>query len=235
MKIEIWSDYVCPFCYIGKRRLEEALASTGLADKAEIVFKAYQLDPNTPIDTKLLSLDGLAKKFNVGLDEAKNMMTNVAEQAKTVGLNYNVDDMKVANTFNAHRLAKLAEKEGKGEAVSERLMQGSFIKGEALGNEETLLAIAEEEGIARERVKEMLASDEFSDEVRSDIAEASQIGVQGVPFFVINRKYAISGAQPAEAFAEALKKVAKEEEVQPQFKVLGDDTKGLCTDDSCEI
>lgn len=235
MKIEIWSDYVCPFCYIGKRRLEEALASTSLADKAEIVFKAYQLDPNTPIDTKAFMLEGLAEKYNVSPAEAKNMMANISEQAKTVGLNYNVDDMKVANTFNAHRLAKLAESEGKGEAVSERLMQGSFIKGEALGNEATLLAIAEEEGISKDRVKEMLASNEFSDEVRSDIAEASQIGVQGVPFFVINRKYAISGAQPVEAFAEALKKVAKEEEVQPQFKVLGDDAKGLCTDDSCEI
>ena len=215
MKIEIWSDYVCPFCYIGKRRLEEALASTNLTDKAEVVFKAFQLDPNTPVDTEALMLDGLAQKYNVSLGEAEKMMANVSEQAKTVGLTYNVDEMKAANTFNAHRLAKLAEQEGKGDTVSERLLQGSFVKGEALGNEETLLTIAEEAGLSKDRVRHMLASDEFADEVRSDIAEAGQIGVQGVPFFVINRKYAISGAQPAEAFAEALQKVAAEEGVQP--------------------
>lgn len=215
MKIEIWSDYVCPFCYIGKRRLEEALASTNLTDKAEVVFKAFQLDPNTPVDTEALMLDGLAQKYNVSLGEAEKMMANVSEQAKTVGLTYNVDEMKAANTFNAHRLAKLAEQEGKGAAVSERLLQGSFINGEALGKEETLLTIAEEAGMSKDRVKNMFSSDEFADEVRSDIAEAGQIGVQGVPFFVINRKYAISGAQPAEAFAEALLKVATEEGIQP--------------------
>ncbi|WOV87132.1 DsbA family oxidoreductase [Sporosarcina oncorhynchi] len=215
MKIEIWSDYVCPFCYIGKRRLEEALASTNLTDKAEVAFKAFQLDPNTPVDTEALMLDGLAQKYNVSLGEAEKMMANVSEQAKTVGLTYNVDEMKAANTFNAHRLAKLAEKEGKGAAVSERLLQGSFINGEALGKEETLLTIAEEAGMSKDRVKNMFSSDEFADEVRSDIAEAGQIGVQGVPFFVINRKYAISGAQPAEAFAEALLKVATEEGIQP--------------------
>ena len=215
MKIEIWSDYVCPFCYIGKRRLEEALASTNLTDKAEVVFKAFQLDPNTPVDTEALMLDGLAQKYNVSLGEAEKMMANVSEQAKTVGLTYNVDEMKAANTFNAHRLAKLAEQEGKGAAVSERLLQGSFINGEALGKEETLLTIAEEAGMSKDRVKNMFSSDEFADEVRSEIAEAGQIGVQGVPFFVINRKYAISGAQPAEAFAEALLKVATEEGIQP--------------------
>lgn len=235
MKIEIWSDYVCPFCYIGKRRLEEALASTKLAHKAEVVFKAYQLDPNTPVDTKAFMLEGLAEKYNVSSSEAKNMMANISEQAKTVGLNYNVDEMKVANTFNAHRLAKLADHLGEGPAVSERLMQGSFIKGEALGDEETLLNIAEEEGLSRDRVKEMLLSSEFADEVRSDIAEAGQVGVQGVPFFVINRKYAISGAQSVEVFAEALEKVMKEESVQPQFKVLGGDAQEVCTDDNCKI
>ncbi|MEZ7173388.1 DsbA family protein [Sporosarcina sp. OR05] len=235
MKIEIWSDYVCPFCYIGKRRLEEALASTNLAGQVEVEFKAYQLDPNTPTTSEAPMLDGLAKKYGVSLDEAKNMMANVAEQAKTVGLHYDVDGMKVANTFNAHRLAKLAATEGKADAVSERLMQGSFLKGEALGKEETLLNIAEEAGMSKEHVSAMLQSDEFAADVQQDIEEARQIGVQGVPFFVINRKYAISGAQPAQAFAEALEKVAKEEGIQPKLQVLGSEGKGVCTDDQCEI
>ncbi|MDW0118009.1 DsbA family oxidoreductase [Sporosarcina thermotolerans] len=235
MKIEVWSDYVCPFCYIGKRRLEEAIESTNLTGQTEVVFKAFQLDPNTPVSANGSAVEGLTKKFGISQTEAERMMANVAEQAKTVGLNYDVEGMKVANTYNAHRLAKLAEQEGKADAVSERLLEGHFVKGEALGDESTLVAIAEEVGISKDRVQQMLQSDEFSNEVKKDIGEAGQIGVQGVPFFVINRKYAISGAQPAQAFEEALRKVAAEEGIQPQLKVLGKEGQGLCTDDNCEI
>lgn len=235
MKIEIWSDYVCPFCYIGKLRLEEALESTNLASQVEVVFKAFQLDPNTPDNATGSTVDGLAKKYGVSLDEANGMMANVAEQAKTVGLDFNVEGMKVANTFNAHRLAKLGEQEGKAEAASERLMQAHFINGESLGDEATLLAIAEEIGLSKERAQQMFHSEEFAADVQKDIAEAGQIGVQGVPFFVINRKYAISGAQPKEAFEEALKKVAAEEGIQPKLQVLGGESQGICNDDNCEI
>ncbi|MCM3744958.1 DsbA family oxidoreductase [Sporosarcina luteola] len=235
MKIEIWSDYVCPFCYIGKRRLEEALKATDLEGKAEVVFKAYQLDPNTPVGAGGAVPEDLSKKYGISLDEAKRMLDNVAAQAKTVGLNFDVDRMKGANTFNAHRLAKLAEAEGKGDAVSERLLQGHFVEGEAVDNEDTLLAIAEGAGISKERAEQLLQSDEFANDVKIDIEEAGQIGVRGVPFFVINRKYAISGAQPVEAFTEALQKVAAEEGIQPQLKVLGTEGQGVCTDDNCDI
>ncbi|WP_252504572.1 DsbA family protein [Sporosarcina sp. Marseille-Q4943] len=211
MKIEIWSDYVCPFCYIGKRRLEEALKATNLEGSTEVVFKAFQLDPNTPVGAGRSVPEDLAKKYGMSLDEAKKMLDNVADQAKTVGLNFDVESMTGANTFNAHRLAKLAEAEGKGDAISERLLQGHFINGEAVDNEDTLLAIAEEAGLSADRVQQVLQSDEFAEDVKRDIEEAGQIGVRGVPFFVINRKYAISGAQPVEAFADALRKVAEEE------------------------
>ncbi|MGN7386432.1 DsbA family oxidoreductase [Sporosarcina sp. SAFN-015] len=235
MKIEVWSDYVCPFCYIGKRRLEEALKETGLESKAEVVFKAYQLDPNTPVGASGSVPEGLAKKYGIGLDEAKGMLQNVAMQAKTVNLDYDVDGMKVANTFSAHRLAKLSEAEGKGAAASERLLKAHFVNGEVIDSEETLLAIAEEVGLSMERAQQTLQSDEFADDVKKDIAEAGQLGVQGVPFFVINRKYAISGAQPAEVFTQALEKVAAEEGIQPQLKVLGSESQGVCTDDNCDI
>ena len=211
MKIEIWSDYVCPFCYIGKRRLEEALQETGLGLQAEVVFKAYQLDPDAPESSDESVVAGLAQKYGISQQEAQQMLQNVAEQAKTVGLQYDVDAMRPANTWNAHRLAKLAEREGVAAEVAERLMKGHFVLGEAIGTEDALLNIAEEAGIERTRAAEMLASDEFSDEVQADITEARQLGVQGVPFFVINRQYAISGAQPTEAFAGALQKVAEEE------------------------
>ncbi|WP_186672284.1 DsbA family oxidoreductase [Sporosarcina sp. BP05] len=211
MKIEIWSDYVCPFCYIGKRRLEEALEQTGLGEKAEVVFKAFELDPNSPAVSDTLIKDSLAKKYGMSVEEAKKMTDNVVDQAKTVGLNYNFDVMTPANTFNAHRLAKLAEQEGFDKTVSESLLKAYFIDGEKIGTEDVLLRIAEEAGISRDRAKAVLDSDEFADDVRMDIAEAQQIGVKGVPFFVINRKYAISGAQPAEAFANALRQAAEEE------------------------
>ena len=211
MKIEIWSDYVCPFCYIGKRRLEEALEQTGLGEKAEVVFKAFELDPNSPTVSDALMTEVLAEKYGMSVGEAKKMTDNVVEQAKTVGLNYNFDVMTPANTFNAHRLAKLAEEEGFDKTVSENLLKAYFIDGEKIGTDDVLLRIAEEAGISRARAKAVLDSDEFADDVRMDIAEAQQVGVKGVPFFVINRKYAISGAQPAEAFANALRQAAEEE------------------------
>lgn len=211
MKIEVWSDYVCPFCYIGKRRLEEALDATGLGEKAEVVFKAFELDPNSPDTSDESMQEVLAKKYGMSIEEAKKMTDNVEVQAKTVGLDYDFAKMTPANTFRAHRLAKLAEQEGIGAELSERLLQAYFIEGQKIGTSDVLLSIAEEVGLERNRVKEVLESDEFEEEVRNDIVEAGQIGVRGVPFFVINRKYAISGAQPADAFAEALRKVAAEE------------------------
>jgi predicted DsbA family dithiol-disulfide isomerase len=210
MKIEIWSDYVCPFCYIGKRRLEEALEQTGLGETTEIVFKAFELDPNSPAVSDTLIKESLAKKYGMSVEEAKKMTDNVVDQAKAVGLNYNFDVMTPANTFNAHRLAKLAEQEGVDKTISENLLKAYFIEGEKIGTDDVLLRIAEEAGISRDRAKEVLDSDEFAEEVKMDIAEAQQIGVKGVPFFVINRKYAISGAQPADAFANALRQATEE-------------------------
>ena len=194
-----------------KARLEEALEQTGLGENTEIVFKAFELDPNSPAVSDTLIKESLAKKYGMSVEEAKKMTDNVVEQAKAVGLNYNFDVMTPANTFNAHRLAKLAEQEGFDKTVSESLLKAYFIDGEKIGKEDVLLRIAEEAGISRDRAKEVLDSDEFADDVRMDIAEAQQIGVKGVPFFVINRKYAISGAQPAEAFANALRQAAEEE------------------------
>lgn len=214
MKIEVWSDYVCPFCYIGKRRLEEALEDTGLAEKVEVIFKAYELDPNSSKTSQLTMHETLAKKYNMSIEEAKNMTNNVTEQAKTVGLEYDFENMKTANTFDAHRLAKLAEEENVADVVTEKLLSANFIEAKEIGSIDVLMQIAQESGIPLERAKAMFESEEFAEDVKADIAEARQVGVQGVPFFVINRKYAISGAQPAETFGNALRKVAKEEGIK---------------------
>lgn len=211
MKIEVWSDYVCPFCYIGKRRLEEAIESTGLGDKVEVVFKAFELDPNSPATSNETMQEVLAGKYNISIEEAKGMTDNVVTQAESVGLKYDFSTMKPANTFKAHRLAKLAEQEGLGAEIAEQLLQAYFIESKQIGLDEELIDLCEKVGISKERAEEVLNSEEFTEDVKADITEAGQIGVQGVPFFVINRKYAISGAQPAETFAEALQKVAEEE------------------------
>lgn len=210
MKIEVWSDYVCPFCYIGKRRLEEAIESTGFGDKVEVVFKAFELDPNSPQTSEKSMTEVLAEKYNSSLEEAKNMTGNVVEQAKTVGLAYDFENLRPANTFDAHRLAKLAEQEGVGAEIAEKLLEAYFIEARQIGTHEELLKVAEVVGVSAERAKQVLESDEFAADVKKDIEEAGQIGVQGVPFFVIDRKYAISGAQPAETFANALQKAFEE-------------------------
>lgn len=211
MRIEVWSDYVCPFCYIGKRRLEEALESTELKDTAEVVFKAYQLDPDSPKVTDLKMHDVLSTKYNMSMDEAKKMTENIAAQAKEVGLDYDFENMRRANTFDAHRLVKLAETENLGAEMTEALLNAYFVEAQQIGDPEFLTQLGASVGLASERVRAMLESDEFASNVKEDIAEAGQVGVKGVPFIVINRKYAISGAQPAATFAEALQKVAQEE------------------------
>lgn len=211
MRIEVWSDYVCPFCYIGKRRLEEALESTGLKDQVEVVFKAYQLDPDSPKVTDLKMHDVLSTKYNMSMDEAKKMTENIAAQAKEVGLDYDFENMRRANTYDAHRLVKLAETENLGEEMTEALLNAYFVEAKQIGDVEFLTQLGESVGLLNDRVRAMLDSDEFSSNVQEDIEEAGQVGVKGVPFFVINRKYAISGAQPAETFAQALRKVAEEE------------------------
>lgn len=235
MKIEVWSDYVCPFCYIGKRRLEEAIELTGLSQNIDVQFKAYQLDPSTPTISEKSTYERLAEKYQTTIEAAKQMTTSVNQQAQTVGLKFDFDNAKAANTFDAHRLAKWAEAQGKPAEASERLLKAYFIEAQEIGRHEVLLNIIEEIGLDRTQAAEVLSSNAFEKEVKQDIEEGMSLGVQGVPFFVINRKYAISGAQPTEAFTEALRKVAEEEGISSKLQTLGQDNVGICKDDNCEI
>jgi len=237
MKIEVWSDYVCPFCYIGKRLLEQSLEKTGYSDQVEVVFKAYELDPTSPKVSNESTAEMLARKYGTTVEAAKQMNQQVGERAKEVGLHYNFDKMKPANTFDAHRLAKFAEEKGKEAELSELLLQSYFIDGKEIGRHEVLLDLAESVGLARAEAESVLESEKYAENVRADINEAMQIGVRGVPFFVLNGKYAISGAQPAEVFENALRQVAEEEGLKPKpkLKTFGSDQGGLCTDGSCDI
>lgn len=235
MKIEVWSDYVCPFCYIGKRQLEKAIEASGLQGQVDVQMKAFQLDPYTPADVESTMIETLAQKYNTSIEQATQMTNGVKERALEVGLKYDFDNMRPANTFKAHRLAKWAEQNGKGEAFSEAMMEAYFIDAKKINDVNVLADIAEKVGLPREAAIAVAGNADFEQEVNQDIQEAMQIGVKGVPFFVLNRKYAISGAQPQELFEDTLRKVAEEAGIQPALKIVGDDKSGICTDDSCEI
>src|SRR5699024_376432 len=202
MKIEVWSDFVCPFCYIGKRRLEQAIENFDHKDKIVINYKSYELDPDAEETTNESMHEILAKKYNMPIEQAKQMNENVASQAKEVGLEYNFDSMKNANTFDAHRVVKAAAKDSKEKEMVERLLKAHFTDGKQISDHETLIMLANEVGVDHERVQSVLESRKYSAYVRDDEEQAAQIGVQGVPFFVFNEKYAVSGAQPSEVFKE---------------------------------
>lgn len=234
MKIEIWSDYVCPFCYIGKRTLEQALEKSGFHSQAEISFKAYQLDPSAPVDSTVSAYESLAAKTGATIEQAKEMTKGVAAHARSVGLEYNFDGMMNGNTLAAHRLVKWAEVHGKEAHLTELLLRSYFVEGKNVSNNGVLAETAEAAGLPKEEAESILASDRFKEEVESDITEARQIGVQGVPFFVINRKYAISGAQPLEAFVDSIRQIADEEGIRPKLKPMGQKKTSYCTGDSCD-
>lgn len=235
MKIEIWSDFVCPFCYIGKKQLEKAIQDTGYAGQVELVYKSYQLDPTTPVDANISTYESLAKKYGMSFEKAKEMTLGVAARAKEMGLNFNFDNLMEENTLKAHRLVKWAEQRGDASKLVEVLLHGYFIEAKRISQDDVLSAIAEQVGFKREDVMKVLASEEFTTEVEADIQEGLQLGVQGVPFFVLNRKYGISGAQPQDVFEKTLRKVAEEEGLQPGLKMEGSSTAGVCTDDYCEF
>ncbi|MEN1968464.1 DsbA family oxidoreductase [Lentibacillus sp. N15] len=235
MKIEVWSDFVCPFCYMGKRRLENALSQFAHKDNVTLEYKSYELDPNAEKNLGKSIHEIMAKKVGSSVEKAKQMNENMAKQAAELGLTYNFDSMQHTNTFDAHRVAKYAAEKGKGKEMTERLLKAYFTDSEHLGDEETLMKLAGEVGLNPSAVKTLLQTDDYRRQVRADEDEAKQIGVQGVPFFVFNEKYALSGAQPTEVFTEVLDKVWEEESEKPALQSLNP-TKSkttYCTDDGC--
>ena len=213
MKIEVWSDFVCPFCYIGKRHLEKALEQFPHRDEVTVEFKSYQLDSEVEYDPETNFYETFSKLKGMPLDQVKEMNEQVRQIAAQVGLTYHFDTMKYANTFDAHRVAQFAEEQGKGKEITERFLHAYFTESELLSDHETLIKLANEVGLEKEVVKEVLEQNKYSQEVQNDIELARQIGVQGVPFFVFDQKYAVSGAQPIETFQQALEQTWKEKQV----------------------
>jgi predicted DsbA family dithiol-disulfide isomerase len=232
MKVEIWSDVVCPWCYIGKRRLESALAHFRYRDQVELQFKSFELNPAAePSDGKGLD-ELLAGKYRVPLDQARAMNARVSQAAEGEGLAYRLDIARPGNTFDAHRLIQLAALEGRQPEMKERLMAAYFTEGKAIDDVDTLVALAAETGLEAERARAALETDEFAVQVRADEHEAAELGVTGVPFFVIDRRYSVSGAQSADLFLEALNRAWKDG--HPLTAIEG--SEGVdCADGSCAL
>ncbi|UVI29632.1 DsbA family oxidoreductase [Paenibacillus spongiae] len=211
MKIEVWSDYLCPFCYIGKRKFENALAQFPHKDKVEVIYRSFELGPDSPKDPGVSMDQILASKYGMSLEQAKAANDNVASQAQTAGLTYHFDTMIPTNSFDAHRLTHYAAQQGKAPEMLERLFRAYFTDSLHIGDRETLARLAGEIGLDRNEAAAMLESGQYAQEVRADEQEGSRLGIKGVPFFVIDRKYGVSGAQPSEVFLEALQKAWNED------------------------
>jgi len=204
MKVEIWSDVMCPFCYIGKRWFEEAMAEFDGAADVEVTWKSFQLNPDMVTNPSINIHQYLADAKGWQLDYAKQLNQQVTEMAESVGLTYDFDRAVVANSFDAHRLIQLAKQYHLGDAAEEALFKAYFIEGKNIADHGTLIILGALIGLNADVVQHMLSTNKFADAVQGDILEAQELGIRGVPFFVINNKYAVSGAQPMEVFLQTL-------------------------------
>jgi predicted DsbA family dithiol-disulfide isomerase len=207
MQVEIWSDVVCPWCYIGKRRFEEALRRFDGRDDVEVVWRSFELDPGAPavgVDV----LGHLAEKYGVSTEEARAMQDRVTRAAAGEGLEYHLDKTQRGNSFDAHRLLHLARAHGRQDALKERLFAAYFTDGRPIGDRAVLRELAVDAGLPVAEVDDVLATDRYADAVRDDERTARELGCRGVPFFVVDRRYGTSGAQDPELLLQALRQAA---------------------------
>jgi predicted DsbA family dithiol-disulfide isomerase len=237
VKIEIWSDVVCPWCYIGKRRFEAALAEFPQRDQLEVEWKSFELDPGAESATARSDSDNgyaerLASKYGTTPRAAQKMLDDMTATAATVGLEYHFELASHANTFDAHQVIHLGLERGVQDAVKERLLKAYFSEGALIGDHETLARLGAEAGLDADEVRTALAEQRYAAAVRSDEAEAAQLGISGVPFFVVDRKYGVNGAQPPEQILELLRRAWSE--AHP-LTVVGAGDGQACGPDGCPV
>jgi predicted DsbA family dithiol-disulfide isomerase len=206
MDIEIWSDIACPWCYVGKRRFEAALADFEHRDDVSVTWRSFELDPQAPAQRPVDSATHLAEKYGMSRDEALARQRSLAEVAAGDGLDMRPDLTRGGNTFDAHRLVQLAKATGMQDAMKERLMRAYHTEGESIGDTETLRRLALEVGLPEDEVRDVLASDRYAADVREDERTAMSLGINAVPFFVVDRRMGAAGAHPAQALAELLRR-----------------------------
>jgi predicted DsbA family dithiol-disulfide isomerase len=204
LTVEIWSDVVCPWCYIGKRRFEAAVAQ--FPHEVEYTWRSFELDPSAPPTREHGATEHLAAKYGMSLDQARASHAQMTELAAQEGLEYHFDKARGGNSFDAHRLIHLAAAHGRQDEAKERLMRAYFTEGVAIGDRDALVALAADIGLDPDEARAVLDGDAYADAVRDDETLAHRIGINAVPFFVLNRRYGVSGAQPAEILVQALEK-----------------------------
>lgn len=229
--LEVWSDIACPWCYIGKKRFETALARFPHRDQVQVVWRSYLLSPDTPVGLRRPEVDALVEMKGMPADQVRQMFAHVAANAAAEGLTMDFDTVIAANTVDAHRLVHIAG--DRGEDVMNALFRAHFEQGRVVDDRDELVAIAAEVGLDADEIRAALDSDAEADRVEDDLAQARALGITGVPFFVANRAIAVSGAQPAEVFTQLLEKAYAD--ANPIVTLAGSADGGACTDGSCAV
>ena len=238
MKVEIWSDVMCPFCYIGKRHFEQAIEKLPFKSEIKVDWKSYQLNPEYHNTNNETVYEYLSRSKGVSIEQAKQMTKQVVDMADNAGLTIDFDKNIPANTFNAHRLIHLAAKHNLQDFAEEKLFETHFVQSRNIGEISVLVDLAEEIGLDKLEAEQVLASDQFAEAVRYDIYESQNLGIHGVPYFVMDRKYGVSGAQPVQAFTDALTQSFTEwKSSQPKTTLtsLNKNDDAICDENGCEI
>ena len=231
--IDIWSDIACPWCYIGKRRLEAALAQFPHRDEVEITWRAFELDPSAPPehDPSVSHAERLAKKYGMSVAKAETAMANLKQVAAGDGLDFHFEKARSGNTFDAHRILHLAHDRGVQDAAKERFLRGYMTEGLPIGDRAAITEMAVDAGLDREEVRAVLEGDRYAREVRADEAQARELDISGVPFFVIGGRYGISGAQPSAVLKGALEKAWADVAARPEHHA--EDEGAACGPEGC--
>jgi predicted DsbA family dithiol-disulfide isomerase len=233
LRVDIWSDIACPWCYVGKRRLEQALDRFAHKAEVEVVWRAFELDPSAPRvrDPQHSYAERLAKKYGTQTPQAQLMIDRMVDTAAKDGLDFRFDRIRPGNTFDAHRLLHLAHERGVQDALKERLMRAYLTEGEAIGERDVLVRLAGEVGLDEREARDVLDSDGLASEVRQDEALARELGISGVPFFVLGGRLGVSGAQPADVLLGALDR-AWAEHAKPDIETFAEGA--VCGPDGCD-
>lgn len=228
MRIDVWSDILCPFCHLGRRHLELALEQFEHADETHVVWHSFQLDRNAPAVDDRPQVERVAQKYGTSTEQMEQQHTRMAEDAAAVGLDFRWRDLRGGSSYDAHRLLHFARSVGREDEVTERVMRAWYSEGAAVGDHDTLVRLATEAGLEEAAVRELLAGDDFGIDVRTDEALASQIGITSVPTFVLDQKYGVTGAQPVEVLLGAIRQVWDLQGTEPEMPAGGGCGGGCC-------
>jgi predicted DsbA family dithiol-disulfide isomerase len=233
VNVEIWSDIACPWCYIGKRRFERAVSSFGRPGEVTVTYRSFELDPNAPAQRPGTHAEHLARKYGMTLAEAEQASQQMTERAAADGLEFRFDLVRGGNTFDAHRLLHLAKDLGRQPEMNERLLRATFTEGLPIADGPTLVRLAADAGLPAARAQAVLDGDAYAGAVRGDEEQAARYGITGVPFFVADGKYAVSGAQPPEVLLQLLRHADLETSQVTPAAVTSSGSGANCDGDSC--